>query len=739
MGKKILVAQIGKLPSQKANKLKYGYFFDSEDDNKNKYINGKYIEACYSFPAYLKGVGSEEFTDLLLIGTLGSTWEAFLEHESENILHSSIAELRDKFKAELEQNHKADTTREELDKKVRVICGELERELKRDCKVNTKTVIIENGVTVTEIDRNFNKIKEQLEYMIKSEKINNDCNKEISIYLDVSNSFRSVPMLVFAATNYLSVLHNNYKFNLDVYCSVWESKVKEVIPMVNITTVSVINQWSMAINEFYDSGSVVKLTQLIKDGKDEWFAGNVPEAENKRKCPQKNEIIKALEEFSFAVNSNNLNAFINAVKTIISIRLNENNMPVYIYDFMSHLVKDFEKRFAVVNEIRCYGSLTLAIARWYADQSRFGDAVVALQEGIVTYVIENYEGAVKDLLKKRTGIADTEADALEVKQLLVNDECRSLVHSLIFTYDEEYEDFEEYLKEKSEKEETLDAWKRYLERYNYICKNLRNPAMKLQYLSTGADIVSTEVLDNGEYDMKKAEEYINYCIDAMIENDKAIKGDYIQCKLEYLNEIEFNDFFISYRRRYNTNNDNEKDNDGYIRARGIADALEEREGPKGKYKVWMDDELEKETGGKFTPKIRKAIRNSRYFIVLLGNNAFNRPLYKNPEEMKPVLQPFYEEIITAYRHFKEDSENRIIVVTFDNYHSIPEDERKKVELLNKKAQVIEWHSEAGGYYDTLMGLVITNMQVHPAQGGKIQELVERLLATRSLKQEREKD
>lgn len=721
MGRKILVAQIGKLRLESSGEAKvnyYAYFSDSGKDDGDKYIKEtKDIEAIYPFLAYLKAMGGEAFTDLILIGTRESTWKAFLKNGSPDILGGGV------------------------DK----VCEKLADDLKEKYNVNTKIVIVENGATVTEIDRNFDKIKEKLECIILSDskealdQHNDNCDKEISIYLDISNSFRSVPMLVFAATNYLSVLHNELKFSLDVYCSVGESTQNSVIPIVNITAVSVINQWSMAINEFYDSGSVVKLMQLIRNGEDEWFLDYVTENGRREKCPKKSEIIKALEEFSFAVNSNNLNAFISAVKTIISIRLDKDKMPVYISDFMDFLVRNFKERFAVVNDPRCYGSLTLAIARWYADQSRFGDAVVALQEGIVTYVIENYVDDVKELLKKRTGIADAEADALEVNGLITNDECRSLIHSLIFTYDEEYEDFEEYLKEHPVAKEVADAWKNYLGIYDYICKNLRNPAMKLQYLSVGIDAVSADESDDGRYDMKKAEECINYCIDVMIGNDETVKKDYIQCKLKYLNNIKVSDFFISYKRRYKTNFENDIDNDGYKRAKGIAEVLESEDGRKGKYNVWMDDELKKETGGDFTPIIREAIRNSRYFIVLLGNNVFNQSLYKDVEEQeKPVLQPFYEEIITAYKHFKEDSENRIIVVTFDNYQKLSEGDRKKVKLLEDKEDVKERHKEAAEYYDMLTGLATTKMQVHPVRDDDYRALVDELLETNSLKQERQR-
>lgn len=78
MGRKILVAQIGKLC--KVEKLKYAYFSDSGKDDGDKYIKEtKDIEAIYSFLAYLEVMGSETFTDLMLIGTRESTWEAFLK------------------------------------------------------------------------------------------------------------------------------------------------------------------------------------------------------------------------------------------------------------------------------------------------------------------------------------------------------------------------------------------------------------------------------------------------------------------------------------------------------------------------------------------------------------------------------------------------------------------------------------------------------------------------------------
>lgn len=716
MNKKILVAQLG---VGNIRDSEYAYFssdgqmesFDQVDhyiqfDEKNR--------NCYPFLAYLDTAKDEKFTDLMLIGTMMSSWEQLLEKLFPNEIISKDDKERDQIAY------------------INGIRNLLEEKLSERYGLNTVTVVVKNGVTETEIMGNFNEIKQQMEAFIKpsSENMKADMGfdkRDISIYLDISNAFRSVPMLVFATTNYLSVRYHNINFVTEVCCSVLESSlepvtagdtdlvqkyrigekrpfdknniVETVIPMVDLTIVSMINQWNMAINEFYDSGSVVKLKQLIVEGDAGWFVD-----------PSKSDIIKAFEEFSFAVNSNNLKLFESSVKTIIDIRPTK-NMPGYISDFVDYLVQDFRDRFGMVCEMRenCYGSLTLAIAKWYADQRRFGDAVVALQEGVVTYVIENYCEEVKELLKKRKGLEDKVADELTVDLLSSNDTYRNMISTLLFS-NEENDDFLEYCKKCHVDESISDVWNTYLEKYDYICKKLRNPVMKINYVSSDVFEELVESSDDDEYDMREAEENIDYCIRKMIDNDLT---DYIERKFEYLLQVKVHDFFISYRRCYG-------EKDGHERAVALKDELIAQG-----CEAWMDDRLKSETG-EFTPKIREAIRNSKYFIVLLGDQVFNRRLYgeylKEPfgDAQPQKLDVFYEEIITAYKHFKQDSDNKIIIVSFDGYITKPD--KMNVRLFEDKKEIINAHPEAKGYYNILAKIVNGDVQFHFEESG-IHDLV----------------
>lgn len=744
MNKKILVAQLG---IGNIRNAEYAYFTTAEQrgssDLVDNYIkNNKCSECgvgdtrceeknenCYPFLAYLDTEKEEKFTDLLLIGTMMSSWDILLE----TLFPEEAVSKEDK---------ECDKTA--YNKRIRKL---LEEKLSDRYGLNAVTVIVKNGITETEIMGNFNEIKQHVEEVIKlpSDKMEADRipdRRDISIYLDISNAFRSVPMLVFAATNYLSVRYHNINFVTEVCCSVLESSLEPVpvddtdhvqkyriyerktfgkskntnvngipqkqaetvIPTVDLTIVSMINQWAMAINEFYDSGSVVKLKQLIEDGDDSWFTDG-----------SKSDVTNAFEKFSFAVNSNNLKLFESAVKTIMELQPTE-IMPGYISDFVDYLVQDFRERFRMVCGSRegdgnCYGSLTLAIAKWYADQSRFGDAVVALQEGAVTYVMENYCEDVKELLKKRMGMGEKEADDLTVDQLRGNDAYRTMISTLLFSNDEN-DDFLEYCKQYNV-DERISAWVEYLEKYDYICKRLRDPAMKINYVSSDVfgemDLVAGS--DNDEYDMRQAEENIHYCIEKMIGNDLA---DHIKRKFEYLKQVKVHDFFISYRRHYG-------EKDGRERAVALRDELM-RHG----YDVWMDEKLEVETG-EFKPIIREAIRNSRYFIVLLGDQVFNMSLYQERleeeegKDQSQTLSVFYEEIITAYKHFKQDSNQRIIMVSFDGYKTKPD--KTDVVLFRDKSKIISAHPEAKKYYDILAKIVNGELQFHFEESG-IPHLVE---------------
>lgn len=738
MNKKILVAQLGVGNIRNAE---YAYFTTAEQrgssDLVDNYIKNNNCsecgagdtqceeknENCYPFLAYLDTAKDEKFTDLILIGTMMSSWDILLE----TLFPEEAVSKEDK---------ECDKTA--YNKRIRKL---LEEKLSDRYGLNAVTVIVKNGITETEIMGNFNEIKQHVEEVIKlpSDKMEADRipdRRDISIYLDISNAFRSVPMLVFAATNYLSVRYHNINFVTEVCCSVLESSLEPVpvddtdhvqkyriyerktfgkskntnvngvpqkqadtvIPTVDLTIVSMINQWAMAINEFYDSGSVVKLKQLIEDGDDSWFTDG-----------SKSDVTNAFEKFSFAVNSNNLKLFESAVKTIMELQPTE-IMPGYISDFVDYLVQDFRERFRMVCGSRegdgnCYGSLTLAIAKWYADQSRFGDAVVALQEGAVTYVMENYCEDVKELLKKRMGMGEKEADDLTVDQLRGNDAYRTMISTLLFSNDEN-DDFLEYCKQ-CKVDEHISAWVEYLEKYDYICKRLRDPAMKINYVSSDVfgemDLVAGS--DNDEYDMRQAEENIHYCIEKMIGNDLA---DHIKRKFEYLKQVKVHDFFISYRRHYG-------EKDGRERAEALRDELI-RHGCD----VWMDKKLEVEAG-EFKPIIREAIRNSRYFIVLLGDQVFNMSLYEERKDQSQTLSIFYEEIITAYKHFKQDSNQRIIMVSFDGYKKKMDE--TDVVLFQDKSKVISAHPEAKEYYDILAKIVNGEIQFHFEESG-ISHLVE---------------
>ena len=138
-----------------------------------------------------------------------------------------------------------------------------------------------------------------------------------------------------------------------------------------------------------------------------------------------------------------------------------------------------------------------SIARWYFEQERFGDTAIALQEGLVTYVMEAYARECHKLLEKKIpGWGDGD----KIENNLFQSEVREAIRKNVFERDDgEIED-------RKEQKEWLREWKEWRKEYDYICKYIRNSAMLLSYHDKGPD--SLEAAGENEISIETAQENI---------------------------------------------------------------------------------------------------------------------------------------------------------------------------------------------------------------------------------------
>lgn len=654
--KNILVAQIG---AGSARDTLYNIFksSDYEQETYQKTNEKKEpVNAGYPFLVY-----EQKIDAIILAGTNGSKWKCLCEKIGNKEINEEYTEL-DKNTV--------------LKKKVEDYLSESLN------NIPVKIIVMKNGITEEEIRENCYTLKGELKTLIddnllsgQNTGITEESEKpQINIAFDISNGFRSFPMLIYATINYISAIEKKYHFSFSMYYGVYDSKViklkeaktgvdifklpvtdkekdKEknngIAPFVNMTDVSIVMQWTSAVNEFYNSGSVKQIINMLSKYGQDIFKDDV-----------KNNITNAFEKFNFAVNSNNLHYFTEAVEVIITAKncLSE-NAPWYASDIIEYIAEDFTQRFNTADRQENgnikYGELTIAIAKWYCDQGRYGDAAIALQEGIITYALEKFEKECIQFINKKI----TKNIIYTTKEILFKINVRELIRKHIFKTQDNFW--------------TNKSWEN---NYREICQNLRNPAMKLHYNETSV---------KNYINIKSIQDAVTNCVNIMQKHE--IDKD-IQNRLNVLINKKEYDVFISYRRTYI------RKSDGVLIANSLFNYLEK----KG-YRVFFDKDGLSDKIGTFNDRIKEGIANSEFLLIIFGAKALDRPLrYKNGKQ-----DVFYSEILCATEYFKEQSENRILVCCMEKFTEenklnmdlkrtdLSEDDKKNIKQIQKIAYEYE--------------------------------------------------
>ena len=613
MGKNILVAVIG---AGGAFNTPYAIFQPGKE--KGTYsVDGKVKESSYPFLAAGELL-KEAFDTIILIGTKKSHWGL--------LCHNAAVEYMGKREGELDCDDgvEAPWLQEEritlvpTFEKMDIIEEQenVELFLEKCFGKNIEIFVIDEGRTKQETDGNIEQLTESFSEIFQN------INGEIKITLDVSNGLRSIPMYVQAIMDYFLALESKkHACIVEIVYGMFDAKDKAegadgvVAPMIRMNAITEIRRWTSAVREFYANGSVKQLMELLdQDGAEEYR--------------------QAFSDFSFAMNSNNLHLFSASIQEMQELLkknngIPQNDMPIYSRKILKFILENLTERFEAdggKEGQEKYSSYMFSIAQWYFDQERFGDAVIALQEGMVTYIMEKYPEKCLHLLKKNGLGWHTEQQKITDK-MLFDSSIRKVIREAVFERKDEEVECEDGKKEQ------MEAWKKWREEYDYVCKNIRNSAMLLPYQDQDTDGKETDEKDG--ISIEVAREKIANLIakmekersDGVAETDKMLA-----MRLDYLLDVNEYDVFISYRRSY----EQPEEKDGFLLAVAIKDYLEE----KG-LKVYMDVQSMEGKSGEFSPLLRKGLFNSKCCLVILGNCAYNREYTEGDE--------YYKEIITAVK------------------------------------------------------------------------------------------
>lgn len=503
--------------------------------------------------------------------------------------------------------------------------------------IEVKVILIKEGRTESENRENIITIQQELSCIPVSE-----------ITLDVTNGLRSHPMYVLSIINNLSAIGNK-GIPVNIYYGMFDAKLKiqdesaennyvvpvntrdgQVAPMVDLKEIETMDKWTRAISEFFSNGSVLQIIELLDDIRKE------NENTNHERI---NNYIQAFEDFSLAVNSNNLLFFENAMGKIDLIKKDmekkvdkkeELEIPKYIQTCLDQIILHIWNQFRTEDEEEQakYSLYMFALANWYLQQNRLGDSVRTFQEAVITYIMEKYPEKISRLLEKR--MIQWLFENKQVSDFRFDAKVRKVIRDAVFEDDFKIEG----------REEEYQEWTEWTQEYRYMKTHIHNPDALLYNIDQTGENAIKESIAPGGNDIKYAKKNIENFAKKMPGRNRIVEDSFSSVKysmfekrIDYLLDIRYYDVFISYRRSYHSD-DGHGLNDGVLLVTALSDYFRN----KG-LEVFVDKNQMRGIQGEFSPYLQQNLRNSKLCLVVLGKNAYARDYTETDE--------YYKEIITA--------------------------------------------------------------------------------------------
>jgi CRISPR-associated Csx2 family protein len=302
---------------------------------------------------------------LFMFGTMGSAWEAlYLELTKNGVKNHTYAnELFDKCSvADAETDLDA-----MLFKPLEVVLGH-----------DSVICPIQYGVNTNEIKNNFNLFAKTLTKLRDGDEI----------YLDISNSFRSLPLFATTALSYIQDVSGKKVKLVGIYYGMFEAKNKKTgkVPIVNLDYISQLQDWIKGAHSFMEYGNGYLVSDLMKK-------------EGHQSIGEK------IEDFTNSLKMN----YMHEVKTQKSVltSLQSADYEGHAKLVLPTVFKSFTDQFSNLTKQSEY---QLALANWHFVKKSYAESYLAFIESIVSYVCEKESLVVTDIQARS-----------EAKGLILND------------------------------------------------------------------------------------------------------------------------------------------------------------------------------------------------------------------------------------------------------------------------------------------------------------------------------
>ena len=206
------------------------------------------------------------------------------------------------------------------------------------------------------------------------------------LYLDITNSFRYLPMLLVVLVNYAKLL-KNVKVKAIFYGN-YEARDKEsnIAPIMDLLPLSVLQDWTLAASDYLRYGQVQKLFELSESS----LLPILRNTETRTKDAEKlRSFVKTLKEMveerttcrGYAIvgskNVRKLKCTASEIQKVTIVQLRP------IFEKIKQSLNDFDAKENVLNCIK--------VAKWCCANKLYQQATTMLEEGLGTFLCCHYQ------------------------------------------------------------------------------------------------------------------------------------------------------------------------------------------------------------------------------------------------------------------------------------------------------------------------------------------------------------
>lgn len=206
------------------------------------------------------------------------------------------------------------------------------------------------------------------------------------LYLDITNSFRYLPMLLVVLVNYAKLL-KNVKVKVIFYGN-YEARDKEsnIAPIMDLLPLSVLQDWTLAASDYLRYGQVEKLFELSESS----LIPILKNTETRTKDAEKlRSFVKTLKEMveerttcrGYAIvgskNVRKLKCTASEIQKVTIVQLRP------IFEKIKQSLNDFDAKENVLNCIKA--------AKWCCANKLYQQATTMLEEGLGTFLCCHYQ------------------------------------------------------------------------------------------------------------------------------------------------------------------------------------------------------------------------------------------------------------------------------------------------------------------------------------------------------------